>query len=147
MIWTILEVIYLLAVLTYIVLSMRELKKLRAENLALKADETHYIEDKRNDTFYIFKEVHSAKDGKVTTVQYTLRMDYIKEKATLKKVEVYNEPMVEDETKPEPLFDETLLQQVNKNSGIDKDKLPLFDETLLQQVNKNSGIKEPLFEL
>lgn len=123
MIWTILEVIFLLTTLTYIVLSMRELKKLRAENLALKADETFYIEDKGKDEFQILKNVHSAKDGKVTTVQYTLRMDYIKEKATLKKVEVYNEPMVEDETKQEPLFDETLLQEVNKNSGIDKDNL------------------------
>ena len=123
MIWTILEVIFLLTTLTYIVLSMRELKKLRAENLALKADETLYLEDKMKDEFHIFKEVHSAKDGKVTTVQYTLRMDYIKEKATLKKVDVYDEPMVEDETKSEPLFDETLLQEVNKNSGIEKDNL------------------------
>ena len=123
MILTILEVICLLTTLTYIVLSMRELKKLRAENLALKADETLCLEDKMNDEFHIFKEVHSAKDGKVTTVQYTLRMDYIKEKATLKKVEVYDEPMVEDETKQEPLFDETLLQEVNKNSGIEKDNL------------------------
>lgn len=123
MIWTILEVIFLLTTITYIVLSNKELKKLSAENLALKADETLYIEDKRNDEFQILKNVHSAKDGKVTTVKYTLRMDYIKEKATLKKVEVYDEPMVADVAKPEPLFDETLLQEVNKNSGIDKDKL------------------------
>lgn len=123
MIWTILEVIFLLTTLTYIVLSMQELKKLRAENLALKADETLYLEDKMKDEFHIFKEVHSAKDGKVTTVQYTLRMDYIKEKATIKKVEVYDETIVEDETKQEPLFDETLLQEVNKNSGIEKDNL------------------------
>ena len=122
MIWTILEVIFLLTTLTYIVLSMRELKKLRVENLALKADETFYSENKRNDEFHIFKEVHSAKDGKITTVQYTLRMDYIKEKATLKKVDI-DETIVKDETKPEPLFDETLLQQVNKNSGIEKDNL------------------------
>ena len=123
MILTILEVIFLLTTLTYIVLSMRELKKLMAENLALKADETLYLEDKMKDEFHIFKEVHSAKDGKVTTVKYTLRMNYIKEKATLKKVEVYDEPMVVDETKSEPLFDETLLQEVNKNSGIEKDNL------------------------
>lgn len=106
MFWTILEVICLLTVLTYIVLSMRQLKKLRAENLALKADETFYLENKRNDEFQIFKEVHSAKDGKVTTVQYTLRMDYIKEKATLKKVKVYDEPMVANDEKVPPLFDE-----------------------------------------
>lgn len=123
MFWTILEVICLLTVLTYIVLSMRELKKLRAENLALKADETFYLENKWNDEFQIFKNVYSAKDGKVTTVQYTLRMDYIKEKATLKKVKVYDEPVVTNDAKQEPLFDETLLQQVNKNNEVEKDNL------------------------
>ena len=123
MFWTILEVICLLTVLTYIVLSMQELKKLRAENLALKADETFYLENKWNDEFQILKNVHSAKDGKVTTVQYTLRMDYIKEEATLKKVKVYDEPVVTNDAKQEPLFDETLLQQVNKNNEAEKDNL------------------------